>query len=224
MKYYTERPRKCCIKRHKKTKSNKFFYIVIMTFIIFAIFLYLFDKRIFPSVLSESEVTMKAEAVNIVNDESIKIFSENFDYEDIVNIEKNEEGEITMIRANTVKQHELASKVVLSCNEKLKEFGEVGVKIPLGYLTNNSFFYKMGPDITVKMKQVGAISTHYESVFESAGINQTRHKIYLIVEAKMRLIVPLKSRDLDVVCEVPVIDTIIVGKVPSTAINLDGNR
>ena len=36
---------------------------------------------------------MKAEAVNIVNDESIKIFSENFDYEDIVNIEKNEEGE-----------------------------------------------------------------------------------------------------------------------------------
>ena len=129
-----------------------------------------------------------------------------------------------MIRANTVKQHELASKVVLACNKKLDEFGEVGVKIPIGYITNNSFFYKMGPEITVKMKQVGAITTHYESVFESAGINQTRHKIYLIVEAKMRVIVPMKSKDVDVICEVPVTDTIIVGKVPSTAINLDGNR
>ena len=97
----------------------------------------------------------------------------------------------------------------------------MGVKIPIGYLTNSSFFYNMGPSITVKMRQVGNINTSYESVFESAGINQTRHKIYLNVDMKIRVIVPLKSRDVEVSCQIPVSDTIIVGKIPDTAINMN---
>lgn len=59
----------------------------------------------------------------------------------------------------------------------------------------------------------------YESKFESAGINQTRHKIYLKVEAKVRAVVPFQNKEIDVYCEIPVAETIIVGKIPSTAID-----
>ena len=142
----------------------------------------MFSKRILASVLSVGEVKMKSEAVRIINEESVKVFSEDFNYEDIINIEKDSEGNITMVRADTVKQNYLASQVVLNCDEKLSELGDLGVKIPLGYLTNNIMFYNIGPKITVKMQQVGNITTSYESEFESAGINQTRHKIYLNVE------------------------------------------
>ena len=93
--------------------------------------------------------------------------------------QKDDEGNITMIRTDTVKQNYLVSQVVLQCNEKLSELEDLGVKVPVGYLTNNIMFYNMGPKITVKMQQVGNIVTSYESIFESAGINQTRHKIYL---------------------------------------------
>ena len=72
-----------------------------------------------------------------------------------------------------------------------------------------------------KMRQIGKINTSYESIFESAGINQTRHKIYLNVDMKVRVIVPLKSRDVEVSCQIPVSDTIIVGKIPDTAINMN---
>lgn len=48
------------------------------------------------------------------------------------------------------------------------------------------------------MRQIGKINTSYESIFESAGINQTRHKIYLNVDMKVRVIVPLKSRDVSI--------------------------
>ena len=101
----------------------------------------MFSKRILASVLSVGEVKMKSEAVRIINEESVKVFSEDFNYEDIINIEKDSEGNITMVRADTVKQNYLASQVVLNCDEKLSELGDLGVKIPLGYLTNNIMFY-----------------------------------------------------------------------------------
>ena len=82
----------------------------------------------------------------------------------------------------------------------------------------------MGPKITVKMQQVGNITTSYESEFESAGINQTRHKIYLNLTTTMRVVVPFNSKEVEVTCQIPVSDTIIVGKIPETAINMNGSN
>lgn len=224
MKYYTKKP-----KYHYKinTKRSKFSYgllIIVLLIMVFNGVFYMFSKRILASVLSVGEVKMKSEAVRIINEESVKVFSEDFNYEDIINIEKDSEGNITMVRADTVKQNYLASQVVLNCDEKLSELGDLGVKIPLGYLTNNIMFYNIGPKITVKMQQVGNITTSYESEFESAGINQTRHKIYLNVEAKMRIVVPFHSDEIEVTTQIPVSDTIIVGKIPDTAINMNGSN
>lgn len=224
MKYYTKKPKYYKRPNLKYNRFQYWFLIIVMIILLFNIILYLFNKRILPSVLSIGEVKMKSEAVKIINEESVKVFSEDFNYEDIINIEKDSEGNITMVRADTVKQNYLASQVVLNCDEKLSELGDLGVKIPLGYLTNNIMFYNIGPKITVKMQQVGNITTSYESEFESAGINQTRHKIYLNVEAKMRIVVPFHSDEIEVTTQIPVSDTIIVGKIPDTAINMNGSN
>ena len=73
-------------------------------------------------------------------------------------------------------------------------------------------FYTLGPKITVKMQQVGNIETSYESIFESAGINQTRHKIYLNVKSKMRVIVPFHSDEIEVTC-IAVINRLFIGDI-----------
>ena len=78
MKYYTARPRYYSIKRQRKHKNNLFWILFIIFFVISSSFLYLFDKRIFPAVLSSAEVTMKAEVANIINDESVKKLSDYF--------------------------------------------------------------------------------------------------------------------------------------------------
>lgn len=222
MKYYTQNPRRSS-KFTIKTKRFPMWSLVIITIlIVFNAFVYLFERRILPAVLSVAEITMRSEAVRIINEESVKIYSDNFQYDDIIKIEKDSDGNITMVRSDTVKQNYLAAKVVLSCDKRLTEIGELGTKVPLGYITNNIFFYQTGPNITVKMKQVGNINTSYESLFESAGINQTRHKIYLNVNTKLRVIVPFNSKDVDISCQIPISETIIVGKIPETAINIGG--
>ena len=224
MRYYTRNPKKHGNMNFKQFKVHSSLIIVLIIIIAFNFIIYIFGKRILPVVLNIGEVKIKSEAIKIMNDESVNVYSENFKYDDIINIEKDADGNITMIRSDTVKQNYLASQVVLKCDERLSELEDLGVKIPLGYLTNNVMFYNMGPKITVKMQQVGNITTSYESEFQSAGINQTRHKIYLNLTTTMRVIVPFNSREVEVTCQIPVSDTIIVGKIPETAINMNGSN
>ncbi|MCF0147734.1 MAG: sporulation protein YunB [Clostridium sp.] len=218
MKYYTKRS-----KIRFQIKHPKIIIFIISIFLLFNSILYLFDKNILPAALSIGEEKLKREATAIINETALDIYSKDFDYKDMIITEKDNEGNITMLRADTVKLNYLSAKLVLASNNKIGELEEVGLKIPLGYMTKNLVFYNLGPRINVDMTQVGNITSSYESVFESAGINQTRHKIYLNVNMKMKLIVPLKSREVEIVSQIPIAETIIVGKVPETAIDLNKN-
>lgn len=216
MRYYTEKPRRA----KNKGKIPYILFVIIAIVLMFNSFLYLFQKRILPTVLDIAEIKIKAKVIKLINEEVMRVYEENFNYDDIIKIDKDSDGNITMMRADTIKQNKLTSQVVLACNEKIESLGDSGTKIPIGYMTNNAFFYKMGPSINVKIEEVGNINTKYDSSFESAGINQVRHKIYLNIEAKMRLVVPLASKDIEVSCEIPVSETIIVGKIPDTSVNI----
>ena len=78
----------------------------------------------------------------------------------------------------------------------------------------------MGPKITVKMQQVGNIVTSYESIFESAGINQTRHTIYLEAKTQVKVVIPLTTSTKEVKSQIPICETIIVGDVPQSYVNV----
>lgn len=134
---------------------------------------------------------MIAEANKIVNETSLEVYSNGFDYSDIILIDKDTLGNITMVRADTVKLNYLASQLVLETNKKIEGLEDLGVKVPVGYMTSRSVIHNLGPKITVNMEQVGSVEINYESTFESVGINQTRYKIYLNVKIKLKVIVPL---------------------------------
>ncbi|GAB6167556.1 sporulation protein YunB [Clostridium carnis] len=216
MKYYTKKP-----KIRLRIKHKKLILVIIIIFVLFNSILYCIDNSILPAVLKMAEEEMKREATDIVYETALDIYSREFNYSDMVIVEKDNNGNITMIRADTVKLNYLSSKLVLESNKKLMNLQELGVKVPLGYMTKNLVIHNLGPKINIKMEQVGNITSSYESVFESAGINQTRHKIYLNVDLKIRAILPMNSKDINITCQIPVAETIIVGKIPNTAIELN---
>ena len=129
-----------------------------------------------------------------------------------------------MVRADTVKLNYLAAQLMLESNKRLEELEEIGIKVPVGYITNQSVIYNLGPKVTVRMEQIGNVESHYESIFESAGINQTRHKIYLNVKMKLKVIIPLNIKEIEVTSQIPISETIIVGQIPNTTIDLGNNK
>lgn len=209
MKYYVK-PKKSKVKA--SITVGIIFFLIVFT-------IYFFDKKIFPAVLIKSESMVKAQTIDTISKTSMELFDEEFKYSEMILIDKDSDGSINLIRADTTKLNKLASEISIKCNEELQAMGNVGVKVPMGWVTDKSIFYNLGPDITVKIEPIGSINVTYESKFESAGINQTRHTIYLNVEANVRTVIPLHSQEINVSCEVPVSETIVVGKIPDTAID-----
>ena len=207
-----------------KTKI-KIRILVIMSIIMInlTIFLYIFDKIAMPTVMAVADAEMRAKAIEIVNRAIINEYSNQFNYDQVIRVDKDSEGNIVMLKADTLRMNKIACDVALESQKELIKLGEVGIKIPIGYITRNNILSYYGPSITIKMQPLGQVETKYSSEFESAGINQTRHKIYVKVKTTVRVIIPLKSNDIEVTNEIPIAETIIVGKTPNTAVQLDLN-
>jgi sporulation protein YunB len=205
----------------KKKIKYRILLIIFIVMINFTVFIYIFDKTVMPTVMVVADAEMRSKATEIVNRAIIDQYSKQFNYDEIIRVDKDLEGNIVMLKADTLKMNKIASDVALESQKKLKEIGVVGIKLPIGYITRNNILSYYGPTITVKMQPIGHVETKYSSEFESAGINQTRHKIYVKVKTSIRVIIPLRSNTVEVAHEIPIAETIIVGKIPSTAIQLD---
>ena len=52
-----------------------------------------------------------------------------------MSIEKDSEGNITLLRADTVKLNYLSSRLILAANDEIAELENMGIEVPLGYMT-----------------------------------------------------------------------------------------
>ncbi|WP_142412955.1 sporulation protein YunB [Hathewaya massiliensis] len=205
----------------KLRKKDKFILYIICIIVFFILFIYTFDKTVSPTVLAVSEAEIKLKAIESINNCILEEMESGFKYDDIIKIEKDDQGNIVMMRADTLKLNRMATDISLKSQKKLNEIGVVGIKIPLGYITKNNILSYLGPDITVKMEPLSHVETTYSSLFQSAGINQTSHKIFVKFKTKVRIIIPLNSIDTEIYSEMPISETIIVGKIPDSSIQLD---
>ena len=209
------------IKKRKSLKKVKirFLIIIICTLIIFIF--YSINKNLSPTIIAVADSELRARTLDIINTNIQTIYDEEFKDIDLVSVEKDSNDKIVMVKADTVRLNTLATKISLKGQDELEKMGKVGFKIPLGYVSKVSILSYLGPDIIVKMRPIGRVEVSYESIFESAGINQTRLKIYMNVKSTMQIILPFESRDLEVVNNVPVCETIIVGESPRTILGSD---
>ena len=69
-------------------------------------------------------------------------------------------------------------------------------------------------------------SSHVEfrNQIVTAGINQTKHQISLLVLVDIDVLVPWGTESTQICSEVLIADTVLVGKVPETYLNFDPNK
>ena len=92
------------------------------------------------------------------------------------------------------------------------------IKVPL----SNAFDTQIitFPSINIRIIPQGSVAVDFATEFESSGINQTRHRIYIIVVTDIKMIVPLVSENLRITTNIPIAETIIVGDVPEEYVNV----
>ena len=141
-------------------------------------------------------------------------------YADMMNVRMDSTGRVTLIEANAARMNQLATTTALYAQQRLEGAEAGSVDIPLGAALGVPFLSAMGPKIRVRIVPVSAVSAHFHTEFESAGINQSRHKIYLALSTTVRLVIPAGARQVSLSSQVLIAESIIVGEVPQSYVQV----
>lgn len=205
----------------RQMSLKKSFVFFLIFFVIFSFILNLFIKKVEPTIKKICSSNAKSVAVNSVN-EAIYKNTENITYDSLIIVNKDNNGKVTSLIANSVAINKLTSKIVNDIEENLQKNSKSKIKIPLGIIFDENIVSGYGPRIKVKTYPIGDIKSELKSSFESAGINQTKHSLTLEVTIQEKVIAPFISDDEEYKTSIIIAETIIISDTPSTYYNISG--
>lgn len=216
MKIKNKNHDKNLFKVYKFQKKHKIFAF----FILICILMFLYFKYLaVPIVIKNTESQMRSYATKSINYAIADTMNQNISYGDLVNIVRDKNDNVSFIEANSVRINLLSktmSKVVMS---NFLQFAKMPIKISIGSFSGLSILSGIGPKIAFNISPFGEVLCSFSSNFASAGINQTYHKLYLIISLKINIVFPFERLQVLSNSEVLLCETLIIGKVPEVYLN-----
>lgn len=200
---------------------RRFFIFLCAALILTVVGIIFVDTSLKPTMNAVAEVRVRYYAVDIMNRAIKQVTAANDNIRSVVEVLTNADGSVKLVQTDSVEMNRLSTLVSQTAQDMLQELTEINISIPLGSILSNGIFSGKGPNIIVNMVPAGAVNTSFSTEFENAGINQTRHRVYLEVTAQVRMVAPLSGSAIEVKTVVPITEMIIVGDVPDTYINVD---
>ncbi|AWX58061.1 sporulation protein YunB [Brevibacillus sp. Leaf182] len=208
--------------RNPLSRTKAFLIALVIFFVLTIQTLVFLQNRLEPTLLILA--TQKAEqlAKEAITDAVTKrISQQGVDFNQIVKIEKNNEGQIQAYQFNFKEYARIVGETTARVQNKLQEFEQEKVDrtIPLGLATGNSFLASMGPNLPVTFVPIGSVKTKLETELKEAGINMVLATVYIFVEVDLRIVIPFATEEQTVTTKIPITHSLIIGDVPTYLYN-----
>ena len=207
--------------RRLRLNPRLIIFIILIVIILLFIQIFLFvESNLRPTLLAIAEARAKIIAFDAINQAINEKVAQEIRYNDLIEVEKDRDGKIAMTQINTMEVNRIQAETVRRVQGTLQNIeGEI-VRIPIGQVLGSQILAYYGPKVPVTLIPIGTVHVDISHSFSEAGINQTRHKIYLEVFADVQFVVPFISAEREVKTAIPIADTIYMGDVPDTVIDL----
>ena len=182
------------------------------------------ENNLTEIVLSLAQAQARSLATQALNETADEIVLSGVTYNQLMSVTMDSNGQIRLIQANTPELNLLAARASLTAQQKIAGLEQQSLYVPLGSALGTTLFAGYGPLIEVRILPVGAVTAGFTTEFETAGINQTRHKISLTLTAQVELVIPTGAMEVQATTQVAVAESIIVGQVPDSYVNVDNTR
>ncbi len=205
-------------KNRKKRNRSKFLFVFLTLTIIIGVFCYykfIIVENIYK-ICSDYAYSYSTEAVNKT---IIKSANNNVNYDELITIEKNAQGDIVLISANSYKINSLSREISDKTQSNIKNSLKNGIPIPIMAFSGINILSGYGKNVNFKSIYVTSVDCNFLSNFSSVGINQTLHSIYINVLIKVNLELPFSSKIQDCSTNVLITETVLIGKVPEIYFN-----
>lgn len=181
----------------------------------------LLDSALRPVVSTLARAQAENVVTGIINDAVMETLSaETVAYQDLVSLERDSNGQVTLLSTNSAKLNALRTQILQTILEKVNSLDSKDLGIPLGSITGLATVSGWGPDLPVQVLATATPTAEFRNVFTSEGINQTLHQVMLDVQVEITLLIPGGKADTQVSAEVCVAETLLLGQVPDTYLEL----
>lgn len=176
----------------------------------------LFDLALLGPVTIVAEIEARRLGIEAVNRVVTERVGQTLRHEHLVQYEKDSAGRIAAYRVNTPLVNQVTAGAAQAVQAALRSLSEQPFGVPLGAMTGSTLLGNTGPRLPVKLVPMGTVAIDIQQEFKGEGINQTRHRIWLVATANMRVVLPLTTKEIVVTQELPLSETVIVGPVPES--------
>ncbi len=181
------------------------------------------DTTLRPSFNVLARMRVEQLATQAINEAVVKQVAGELRYEELYAVRTDGQGRVVLMQYNTAAASRIQAQAVLAIQAAMRRLETEEIRIPLGLLLGIQVLAARGPEVGVTVVPLGVVETKMRDVFEAAGINQTRHVVYMDVKTRLRVVVPLLGGEMEVLSNVPIAQAIIPGEVPGIYLNVDGS-
>lgn len=177
--------------------------------------------RFFRTLTGAMAVSNAADRITNTVSAIVEDVMRRYDEEGVsfVSFEKDANGDITAIVTDTARINVLSAELLRAVVQGA-DSGKLTIRVPLGDLLGNSFTLGRGPMIPVRITLLTSSRVVFKNVLTDAGINQTRHQLILELRVDADVLLPWEIRSTQVVTEVLAAESIIIGRVPDTYVDV----
>ncbi|KAA6450552.1 sporulation protein YunB [Bacillus swezeyi] len=211
-----------------------FRYVMLLSFVFFilssTISLLIINTSIKPTLLNIAEMETNRIATHVIQEAVEDYMNEDENVQNMVDIKSDENGKVTTINFNSHVVRDMQTKITKRLHDNLKvteteEFNSsattpddqsdgVIYQIPLGQTTGNSLLGNLGPKIPVRFNVVGDVFTDFKQSVKPYGINNALINLGVLVEVKIRVVIPFATKTAVVKNTVPATIQAVHGDVP----------
>lgn len=172
--------------------------------------------RLIVQICKDSSYSLSASSVNRAVSVSL---TEELNYSELIEVEKNSDGDIVMIRTNALKINRITREIAINTEKILSEKLKNGVSVPVLAFSGIAFLSGMGREIQYRYISVSGVNCDISGEFKSVGINQTLHSVFVIVNTKVNVEFLRASEEMEFQSKVLISEAVLVGKVPEIYLN-----
>ena len=201
------------MKRSKNRRRRTVLYLASVFFFTVCVFTGI-QRWIRPTVETRLIYQAKTYAVAAL-EETVRQELEQMDlsYGRLVRVSR-EEGRVVSLETDTVLLNQIKSRITQAAVRKMEKLSDYRLTVPLGSVSGIDLFSGEGPKVRFLLQPQTAVESQILQQFQSAGVNQTQHRIYLQLNVEIEALIPGFSAKTSVQTQVELAQTVIVGEVP----------
>ncbi len=183
------------------------------------------DRQVMPLILQYSKTKAQTRITREINEAVTEVLAElQPGYDQLVTLSRDDEQNVTAVETDMRRLNQIKATVSSEIAARIGAKEKLTVSIPLGTLLGSHLFAGRGPMVKIPVSVSGSVITDIVSHFESAGVNQTSHRMEMRVSTTVFIAVPTAPESVKMDTNFIIAESILLGKVPDSYTTVTGDN